>query len=92
MQRLRKLGYEVSEAFKRDDLTVYRVVGPGIDMMVDEKDDETINHLANKDAHAHRVLYEEGKASDAQLFESDLKAKISLGHITKQEASELRVQ
>lgn len=96
--KLEKQGYTVELATEAGGKlpAIYRVEGQGISIQLHEGDTESWKRLANPDAHQHRVDLARAADPDDKFemdeeskLRSDLKAQVSLGDITKDEANEI---
>jgi hypothetical protein len=93
LEDLTNLGYEITQVNDEDAETKIGVVnGFGIqNLYVVEGDQETLDRLANSEAHASRQLqHENPDATPDQILDANLAAQVSLGDITQTEADQLK--
>lgn len=89
---LKEMGYSVylsregyTDPTEETDIpAVWRVQGFGIDIMLNEDDEESWTRLSNKDAHKLREADPDMSISDRTKL--DFAAKVSLGDMTQKEA------
>jgi hypothetical protein len=104
VKKAKELGYEVEPAFEvqlkdGSTTTAYSVKGLGLETYYDSRNEDEWKFLTNPEAHEHRekMFRHNDPEVDFQMtedeqFESSMKASVSVGTFTEEQAKELREQ